>query len=108
VGYMTDYEITTVPANALKSVLQDVDYVVLDADDDYEGPFDLCCKWYDHEKDLLAASRKHSGITIRLQGNGERSGDRWVKFFRSGLMQTIRQPDWVPPLVPVDSAWANE
>jgi len=46
--------------------------------------------WYEHEKDMIAFSVKSPGVLFALTGHGERSGDIWKKYFRSGAMQVAR------------------
>lgn len=52
--------------------------------------FDDEIKWYDHEKDMIAYSRKFPEVEFRLDGTGEESEDIWVKWFKNGAMQTWR------------------
>ena len=51
-----------------------------------ESAFEEPCKWYDHERDMLAVSAKIPQATIRLEGEGEESGDIWRKTFKGGAL----------------------
>ncbi len=44
-------------------------------------------KWYEHEKDMLFASTVFPDWIFELSGEGEESGDIWVKWFWNGKMQ---------------------
>lgn len=44
-------------------------------------------KWYAHDKDLLAFSKKYPEWLFILGGEGEESGDMWVHYFLDGKIQ---------------------
>ena len=54
-------------------------------------------KWYTHEQDMKSLSRRYPNKVFRLEGEGEDNGDKWVKYFQSGMIQRERQPPWTPP-----------
>jgi hypothetical protein len=45
-------------------------------------------KWYEHEEDMLAISRKHPETLFILSGEGEEGGNLWKKYFQKGLIQS--------------------
>lgn len=54
------------------------------------------CKWYDHEKDMVEISKSYPLLTFKLNGEGEESGDIWVKYFRNGKKQ-IKEAEIIIP-----------
>lgn len=65
--------------------------------DTFAGVLEEACKWYDHENDMKALSRKYPEVLFTLRGEGEDAGDVWVKYFKGGKMQAEKQPEFVPP-----------
>ncbi len=57
-------------------------------------------KWYDHERDLRAHSKKYPDLLFTLSGEGEEAGDVWKKYFVNGRTQVaqaeIRIEDFDP------------
>lgn len=54
---------------------------------DYNSLFDEPIKWYDHAEDLKYFSKKYPQTVFALFGEGDESGDLWVKYFKNGKMQ---------------------
>lgn len=50
-------------------------------------PFGEANKWYHHEEDMRAYSKKFPDVVFTINGEGEESGDVWVKYFKNGKMQ---------------------
>ena len=42
--------------------------------------------WYNHEKYILSISKEYPTTTFRLSGQGEEPQDKWIKFFKDGIM----------------------
>lgn len=96
-GYYTEYKLSV--EHGLTQALRDA----LDEDSsttDY-GPMSEFlsgreeCKWYDHEADLRAISKKFPEALFRLQGKSE-DHNMWVKYFQNGKTQ------WCPAKITYD------
>lgn len=51
------------------------------------GSLEDSCKWYEHEDDMKRLSKEFPEVVFQLNGEGEESGDVWVKYFKNGKMQ---------------------
>lgn len=51
------------------------------------NPFEDSCKWYDHDKDMMAFSKLYPDVVFALKGEGEESGDIWVTYYKNGKRQ---------------------
>ena len=47
-------------------------------------------KWYEHETDVKSVSTEYPDVIFALIGDGEDSGDQWIKYFKNGKMQICR------------------
>ena len=47
-------------------------------------------KWYDHEQDMKAYSKKFPKLLFILSGEGEESGDIWKDYYKSGRHQLCK------------------
>lgn len=56
------------------------------------------CKWYNHEDELKNFSKKYPAYVFTLKGEGEESGDIWVKYFLNGKQQTANAKIIFDPL----------
>ena len=54
------------------------------------GCFDDEIKWYDHEADMKAFSKKHPNALFKLIGDGEENGDQWHEYHQNGKMQRCK------------------
>lgn len=94
-GYSTTYKLQTIPASEFDRVHATI--VGQDCD-----PFDDACKWYDHETDLRVASEKLRDVIIRVDGEGEDSGDVWTLYAFNGEIVKYKQSKWEPPEPPAE------
>lgn len=51
------------------------------------NPFEDATKWYEHENHMRKISLQYPDVIFELKGEGEESGDIWVKYFVNGKMQ---------------------
>ena len=81
-GYYTHYDLVSDDGDVYRHI-QDIQAV--------SGYSDLfcgeSCKWYEHENDMLAYSKNNPSVQLTVSGEGEESGDVWVKWFKGGKMQ---------------------
>lgn len=52
-----------------------------------DGSVEESCKWYEAESDLKIFSKKYPEVLFELHGEGEESGDIWIKYFKNGKCQ---------------------
>ncbi len=57
--------------------------------DDY-GDTNESCKWHEHEKELKDFSKTKPNLIFKLDGNGQKNGDIWTKYFKGGKMQVCK------------------
>jgi hypothetical protein len=99
-GYYTQYKLTVYAPEddgSLQALQESVDFIdeineshaaIIAGIAGYDYLFDNSCKWYEHEEDMIAYSKKHPDLVFKLHGEGEESGDIWQKWFVNGKMQT--------------------
>jgi hypothetical protein len=93
-GYYTVYKLNIIDAqewdrDEIIKVLRDGnDNAKIAFEEDGHGCDDL--KWYAHEDDMKAFSKKYPKELFELTGEGEESGDLWKKYFRNGKMQICK------------------
>jgi hypothetical protein len=51
------------------------------------NPLEDETKWYEHEEHMRKISLQYPDVIFELRGEGEESGDIWVKYFVNGKMQ---------------------
>jgi len=93
-GYQTSYSLKSSKEGLVQALVEKAS----ESDGEYENgelqwaidedgdPCDAV-KWYDHEAEMRAISKKHPGVIFTLSGAGEESGDVWKKYFLDGKMQ---------------------
>ena len=86
-GYYTRYELEVVEGSEeligkFREECESAQY----AFDDY-GDGEEETKWYDHDDDLSAFSKKHPDALFKLTGEGEESGDMWAEYHKNGKCQ---------------------
>jgi hypothetical protein len=96
-GYYTRYELSIQddpkgpyldPTQVISDLRKECDYAKYALNEN--GDTQESCKWYDHEDDLRKFSKKYRGTVFVLKGEGEETGDLWVKYFLNGKMQVTK------------------
>jgi hypothetical protein len=85
-GYYTNYKLEIMNSTAEENT-QIKEYIDKDDYMYYAFNYEDLCKWYDHEVDMNILSQKFPNVVFKLSGEGEESGDIWVKYFKDGKMQ---------------------
>lgn len=57
-------------------------------------------KWYGHEKDMRAVSKKFPCVHFELHGEGESNDDIWTQHFLDGKSQLCMAEIVIPPFDP--------
>lgn len=83
-GYETNYNLEVFPefTPEMKLMIEDDEELIYALGED-----SYSCKWYNHEKDMRAFSKNFPDSVFHLYGEGEESGDIWIKYFKDGKMQ---------------------
>jgi hypothetical protein len=68
-----------------------------------DGSTEESCKWYEHDKDMVAMSLEFPGVIFKLHGEGEESGDIWDSYYLNGKTQTHKAKVMIDEVDP--SAW---
>lgn len=67
---------------------------------EYEGGYFEAggeCKWYEHDSDMQELSKEFPELVFKLSGEGEESGDIWVKYYKGGKCHTAKAVITVEP-----------
>lgn len=48
------------------------------------------CRWYLHEQNMCAFSKRFPTLVFVLEGKGDDEEDRWIKYFKDGRIQVCR------------------
>jgi len=84
-GYCTNYELEHDGGEEVNIAIQaneTMNYAV--------GETRQECKWYSHEKDMIAFSEMFPNVTFLLTVEGEESGDLWKAKFENGKMSKVK------------------
>lgn len=81
-GYYTYHELEIIGEGLVADHIEGIEL-----ESGYHGVFEEQIKWYDHEKDMRAYSRKHPDILFKISGEGEEAGDLWIEWHKDGKMQ---------------------
>ena len=89
-GYYTSHRLTMIEGS--------YDLIEQFVEENEHAKFALCsngdcsesCKWYSHQEDMKAFSKKHPEAIFELSGEGEESGDIWKEYYKNGKMQRCK------------------
>lgn len=91
-GYFTDYYIDFENVEdkqsflkSIREISENMHYAQSLEDKDGEAH-----KWYEHEKDMIAISKKFPDVVFILYGDGEDREDIWKKYFKNGKKQICK------------------
>lgn len=88
-GYITSYKLKTKGnTDLISQFVEENEYAAYALESN--GSTNESCKWYEHEEDCKAFSLKYPETLFELTGEGEESGDIWVKYFKGGKMQVCK------------------
>ncbi len=105
-GYYTHYKLEVHPAikgdmvvpeeviGAFRKEYEEAQYALNE-----DGSAEEESKWYEHEKDLAAFSKKYPHVLFILEGAGEEQGDAWKFYCVNGetqdakIVTTFPEPD---------------
>lgn len=102
-GYFTEYELDIIEGpdhliELLRAECEGASFAISP-----DGATNFECKWYEHQKDMKAFSKKHPDALLMLSGEGEDNGDAWREYYRNGKMQVCKAvrvfPDYDPALL---------
>lgn len=95
-GYYTTYTISVTPEPSEDLLAEDVDGETLCSliVDEWNS------KWYSHDDEMIALSKRWPDYLFRVDGEGEEQGDVWVAFYQAGEKEEHQQPKWEPPSEP--------
>ena len=84
-GYYTAHELEIVEGNDFETNYE----AEISSDSVYSDCFEESIKWYDHQKEIIAFSKKHPKTLFKLSGEGEENGDMWEEYYKNGLTHRI-------------------
>lgn len=81
-GYYTDFNFENNKPEVIDAIHETTGYCESGSEGFYSD-----AKWYDWQNHLKIVSKKFPEELIRIEGEGEESGDIWKAYFKNGKMQ---------------------